>query len=418
MNKKLIVAVDFGNNKLSVAVANKDSNGYLELVDYKDIKIKEKKSNGIIENTNNMLSSLNTLLNDIEKENNILIGAYYYGLEPYTLRSHRQSSSCQLSGNDVVQTITRLTEEVRKNFSQPDRTIYSTHLLESSVGTNAKGDFLVLSLDNDVKNTIDKMAVNFSTERKAMAKISVMAQAEAFLSAEQKHNGVLFIDFGGDVTSFAVYKNGMPRMVAVLPLGGKHITHDIAQRFDLEDDVAEVLKQKIGAKPNSNPDPNYCHSVRKKHSDKTLKISSAEFTETVEARQCEIIDFVLKEVDYNNLKNDFAEIMVVGGATRLTYFQQLLEAQSGKPVISPEAKLKKDDKILENSLLVAILEQADIDCRGVEKPQAIPIENNEPKKSKKNDKKASKTEKDEDKPSNNFFGKMLNLFDDNNEKNI
>lgn len=416
MSKKLIAAVDFGNNKLSVAVANKESNGNIELIDYKEVKIKEKKINGIIANPNNMLGSLNTILNEIERENNILIGAYYYGLEPHTLRSHVQSSSCQSSGNNFLQTIEHLTDNVRDSFAQPDRTIYSTQLLESVIGTTSKGDFLVLSLDNEIKNTIDKIAVNFSTERKAMAKISVMAQADVFLSKEQKQKGALFIDFGGDVTSFAVYRNGMPRMVAVLPLGGKHITQDIAQRFGLEESMAEILKQKIGAKPNISPDPNYCHTIKEKNSGKTLTISANEFAETVEARQCEIIDFVLKEVDFNNLKNDFVEIMAVGNATNLIHFKELLEAQSGKPVISPKVKLPTADNILDNKLLIALLEQADVDCRGVEKPK--PIATEEANNTKKNSKKNAKNKEDNEKTPNGFLGRMLNLFEDNNEKNI
>ena len=58
----------------------------------------------------------------------------------------------------------------------------------------------------------------------------------------QRQNGVLFIDFGAEVTSYAVYKDGLPRLVSVLPIGGKHVTQDIACRFLIDVDVAERLK--------------------------------------------------------------------------------------------------------------------------------------------------------------------------------
>ena len=211
MNKKLVAAIDFGNDKLSIAIAYKNMDNSLELIDFWSKPLVDVSRNGILQNPNNVLMEINYYFQQAEQANNIKIGTYYFGLEPHTLRSDIQAVACRSNG-DIATSIKQLEDEIAHNYAVDNRRVLLNKMLSLTQGANVQGDFLSVSVADRVKNSIDKITSNLSTERKMKFMVSPMVEADAFLSDIQRQNGVLFIDFGAEVTSFAVYKDGLPRL--------------------------------------------------------------------------------------------------------------------------------------------------------------------------------------------------------------
>ncbi|MCA9325328.1 cell division protein FtsA, partial [Candidatus Saccharibacteria bacterium] len=69
--------------------------------------------------------------------------------------------------------------------------------------------------------------------------VSSLAAAEATLTREQKEAGVVVIDIGAGTTNLIVIEDGEVQYVAVLPVGGMHITNDLAIGLKTDLDVAE-----------------------------------------------------------------------------------------------------------------------------------------------------------------------------------
>jgi len=409
MDKKLIVAVDVSNNTLSVAAAYRYPDNRIDIVDYRRQPIDIDTSNGIIHNPNNILSRLNDCMQDIERHLNLKIGRYYLGIEPYTLRSETKQLSTTSAGNDISKTVGSLAEEAKNTYSHDERSFLCSYPLETYLGATVKGDFLILSLADEVKTQIDKIFANLSTERKAIMRVAPTVEADTFVAESRKGEGVLFVDFGGEVTSFALYKDQFPRLVGVLPLGGRHITNDISARFDFDFDIAEKAKIQLGVSSTAFVKEEQKFKLDTK-SAVSIEFSRTELAETIEARQCEIIDFILKEIDFRDLKSSYESIVAVGNATKLRKFKELLENQTGKPVDIVDSTLRYDDKEINNPLLTAMLERAEDDCTATEKP-ATPIDTK-----KKPDMKSIKEKKT--KKESRFGWKMINMFDDNNESKI
>ena len=409
MDKKLIVAVDVSNNTFSVAAAYKSPDRRIDIVDYRRQPIDIDTSNGIIHNPNNILSQLNDCMQDIERHLNVKIGRYYLGIEPHTLRSETKQLSTSSAGNDISKTVSSLAEEAKNTYSHDDRSFLCSYPLETYLGATVKGDFLILSLADEVKTQIDKIFANLSTERKAIMRVAPTVEADTFVADSRKGEGVLFVDFGGEVTSFALYKDQFPRLVGVLPLGGRHITNDISARFDFNFDIAEKAKIQLGVSSTAFVKEGKTYKLDTK-SAVSIEFSDTELAETIEARQCEIIDFILKEVDFRDLKSSYESIVAVGNATKLRNFKELLENQTGKPVDVIDSTFIFNDKEINNPLLTAMLERAEDDCTAAEKP-AIPIDTK-----KKPDIKSIKEKKT--KKESRFGWKMINMFDDNNESKI
>lgn len=72
--------------------------------------------------------------------------------------------------------------------------------------------------------------------------VSSLAAAEATLSREQKEAGVVVLDIGASTTNLIVIEEGEVQHVAVLPIGGGHITNDLAIGLKTDLDVAEQVK--------------------------------------------------------------------------------------------------------------------------------------------------------------------------------
>ena len=64
MNKKLVAAIDFGNDKLSIAIAYKNMDNSLELIDFWSKPLVDVSRNGILQNQ------------QAEQANKIKIGTY------------------------------------------------------------------------------------------------------------------------------------------------------------------------------------------------------------------------------------------------------------------------------------------------------------------------------------------------------
>jgi len=138
--------------------------------------------------------------------------------------------------------------------------------------------------------------------------VEPLAAAEAVLHEKQKELGTVLINMGGSTTSLAVFEDGDLLHLAVLPVGGAHVTNDIAIGLRTSIEVAEAVKLHYGtALPRE---------VTKKEeidlgvidSQEEGLVSRHHVAEIIEARLEEIFLFVNTE-----LKNIGREGLLPGG---------------------------------------------------------------------------------------------------------
>ncbi len=72
--------------------------------------------------------------------------------------------------------------------------------------------------------------------------LSVLAASDLVLTQKQKDLGVAVVDIGGSSTTIVVYEQGNILHTAVLPIGGDHVTNDLALGLQTSIDVAEKVK--------------------------------------------------------------------------------------------------------------------------------------------------------------------------------
>jgi len=160
-----------------------------------------------------------------------------------------------------------------------------------------------------------------------------LASAEAVLSQEEKEAGVALIDIGGGTTDLAIFKDGIIRHTAVIPIGGNSVTEDIKEGCAIIEKQAELLKVKFGsAWPGENKD-NEIVSIPGLRGRAPKEISLKNLSKIIHARMVEVIELVFEEInkyDHQNTKKQLiAGIVLTGGGAQLKHLKQLVEYITG-----------------------------------------------------------------------------------------
>ncbi|WP_035171797.1 cell division protein FtsA [Caldanaerobius polysaccharolyticus] len=140
-----------------------------------------------------------------------------------------------------------------------------------------------------------------------------LATAEVLLERDEKELGVALVDVGAGKTSVSIFKEGHLVDTYMLPVGGEHITNDIAQGFKISTQEAEQLKIKYG-----------CAGVFCVREDDTVKlpstgsgvqkdISRADLAYIMEARIQEILLMINKVITEAGYRDQLTSGMVLTG---------------------------------------------------------------------------------------------------------
>jgi cell division protein FtsA len=160
-----------------------------------------------------------------------------------------------------------------------------------------------------------------------------LASAEAVLTQDEKDLGVCLIDIGGGTTDIAIFNDGAVVHTAVLPLGGNHLTNDIAVGIRTPQDEAEKIKKRFGAAVAANVDREEMIEVPSVGGRKPRVLSRQILCEIIEPRVEEIFQLVREEIQNTGYEDLLASGMVVtGGTSMLTEITTIGENTLGLPV--------------------------------------------------------------------------------------
>lgn len=121
--------------------------------------------------------------------------------------------------------------------------------------------------------------------------VAGVAAARAVLNEQQLENGVALVDIGGATTNIAIYEEGDLQYSAVLPIGGIHITNDLAIGLKTDPEIAEKVKLEHASAVSRRE-----HSgISLKHGGEIHTFNTADIDEIVEARLEELFEAVQKE---------------------------------------------------------------------------------------------------------------------------
>jgi cell division protein FtsA len=126
--------------------------------------------------------------------------------------------------------------------------------------------------------------------------VEPLSAAEAVLHPKQKELGVVLVDIGGSTTSVTVYEEGELVHLATLPVGGAHVTNDIAIGLRTSIETAEQVKLQYGTALPDTVGKREEVDLSRFDSHETESVSRHHVAEIIEARTDELLRFVNSEL--------------------------------------------------------------------------------------------------------------------------
>jgi cell division protein FtsA len=163
--------------------------------------------------------------------------------------------------------------------------------------------------------------------------LNPIASAEAVLRDTEREMGVAVCDIGGGTTDLAIYTEGSVSHTAVLPVGGNHVTADIAQGLRIPAEIAESIKTTHGHALQSEIIPGESFLVRLSGEEAPVQVQRSDLISIIQPRMEEIFYMILQEIERAGAMNYLpAGLVLTGGGSRLLGARQLASQVLGMPV--------------------------------------------------------------------------------------
>jgi cell division protein FtsA len=161
------------------------------------------------------------------------------------------------------------------------------------------------------------------------------ASALSTLVDDEMELGAALMDMGGGSTSIIGYMGGRPSFITNVPIGGHHITQDIARVFSTPIAHAERLKVLYGSALMLSHDERESISIPQigeAEGSHQLTITKAQLNNVIQSRLEEILSHLKQKMQTHNGVAFYSRVVLAGGASQLTGVRDFVVQSLGKGV--------------------------------------------------------------------------------------
>jgi len=149
---------------------------------------------------------------------------------------------CRLALSKNVPEDRTIVHEIRRPFRLDGQTIPSPEYL---VGRRLEASYWIVHGDtNTVSNSIH-IVNGYNLKVKELI-VSSLASGTMVTTPEDRQHGILVLDIGAGTTDYILYRHGHAHITGVVPVGGNHITNDLALGLRITEGQAEKIKIRFG----------------------------------------------------------------------------------------------------------------------------------------------------------------------------
>jgi cell division protein FtsA len=162
---------------------------------------------------------------------------------------------------------------------------------------------------------------------------AALCSSESVLSKEERELGVILLDIGSGTTDLVGYYRGALRILTVLPVGGAHVTSDLAVGLRTPLIEAERLKKQFGVASSSALEEERSIEVPSMGKRPSRLVPQYVLADLIEPRLREVFQLLRKEL----IKTGFIDtplaggIVITGGTAHLPGIVRVTEEEFGMP---------------------------------------------------------------------------------------
>ncbi len=320
---EVIVGLDIGTTKVCALVAEPSESGNLEVKGVSLVRSMGMRK-GVIVDLENAIESVRRAVSEVSQRTGVNIDSVFVGVAGSHISTLRNRGVTLISGESREIThndLNRVIEAAQTVSIPQDKKVIHVLPMEFIVdgqrgikdplgmaGIKLEAEVLIIlgsytSIQSAI-NCVSRAGLEIDG-----ILLEPIASAEAVLSPTEKELGALVIDIGGGTTDVAVFFEGNIRHTAVIPVGGDHITSDIAAIFKIPLSMAEEVKIRYGCASVDFAESGLDIELKPSLPKAGGKISHRELCDVIEARIGEIFMLVR-----DNLKKSQCLMYLPAGA--------------------------------------------------------------------------------------------------------
>ena len=322
-----IVALEIGSSKIVGAIAEKTPSGYLSVTHLQEERHLNSVRYGIVQNVENIKSSVNRILKNLEGMVDGRITQVYMGVSGRSLHSMLSEVNRSVGTTEPItkELIDRIIHDATstpiRNYETVD-IVPRAYYVDKVETPNPVGQF-GSSIKIKVNFIVAKPSLKLNLNRVMSFGVPVkdyivtpLAVAEQILSESDRELGCMLVDMGAETTTVTIYKNKALIYLSTLPLGGRNLTRDVMTGKNVLEGTAENVKKNI----NNPLDPANVSNVV------IEGVNSSEAANYISARTGEIIANINQQLAYAGISsNDIQSIVLIGGSAHIGGLQQKIE---------------------------------------------------------------------------------------------
>lgn len=341
---EIIVGLDIGTTKICAIVGEKTENGKINILGIGREDSHDAVLRGVVTNIDRTVEAIRMAVDTASATSGVNIEVVHVGIAGQHIRSlHNRGLLTRDNSQDEIrqEDLDRLESDMHKIVLDPGEKIIHViaqdYIVDNErgirhpigmAGVRLEGNFHIITGQIGAARNIER-CVQKAGLKLADLILEPIASSMAVLSEEEMEAGVTLVDIGGGTTDIAIFKDGILRHTAVIPLGGEIITHDIKEGCNVLYKHAEKLKIEHGsALASETDDAKIVVPGLKGREPKEL--SRKNLAHIIQARAEEIFEHVYFEIRSPGFDKKLGGgIVLTGGGSQLKHLPQLVEYRTG-----------------------------------------------------------------------------------------
>jgi cell division protein FtsA len=347
MEQTIIAGLDIGTTKIACIISEVDASGELKIIGV-GVSPSEGLRKGVVVNIDKTVQSIQKAVEEAELMAGVDVESVWVGIAGDHIRAINSRgvvaisrSDNEITDLDVVRAI-----DAAKAVSIPmDREILHVipqeFVVDDQKGIKDPVGMCGVRLETQVHiitGAVTSAQNIYRSVDKAGLKVidlvlEPLASCYSTLDKDEKELGVVLIDMGGGTTDVAIYFDESIRHTAVVGLGGKNVTSDIAIGIRTPIERAEEIKKQWGVAYTPLVKGTEYISVPGVGGREQREVSRAVLASIIEPRLEEILSLALREIkrtEYADMLG--AGVVLTGGGALMEGIKELAEKVLEMPV--------------------------------------------------------------------------------------
>ena len=327
IERNLVVGLDIGTSKISVAVGEITPDNKLSIIGVGNQPARGMDKGGV-NDLNLVIQSIQRAVNEAELMADCRISSIYLGISGKHISCQNENGMVPINDNEVIQedvdnvihtarSVPLSAERRMLHILPQEYRIDCQDGIKSPIGMSGvrmEAKVHIVTCANDMAKNIVKCVERCNLTADQLI-FSALASSYAVLTEDEKELGICVVDMGAGTMDIAVFTGGALRHTAVIPVAGNQVTSDIAKIFrtplshaeDIKVQYACALKQLVSMEENIDV-PSVGGRPDRSMSRHTL-------SEVVEPRYQELFELIQEEIRESGLSDQIAAGFVLTGGT-------------------------------------------------------------------------------------------------------